>query len=391
MGPHLRAPVIVLLALVAALGCGKRGDPRPPLRKNPQPLTQFRVAQRGSRLEVSGVAPRVSTEGVALKSMTIELLRSDGDGDFLKLARKRAFSVLAGESFTEPETLPAPGTLVRIAARAIASRKPSALTGIMTLPAQPPPQAPAGLAATVVAGGVELKWTGRRPRPLPTPEPAPPTLPPAEAAAPAAPTTPPPPPSTPTLAPASTPEAAPPAPTTAASQPTPDPLAPPVSRAGFWVYRRAQAGAYSSPLFAEPIAQKSYLDTEAAAGQEWCYVARAVVSTEPLIESDSSNEACLKAVDVAPPAAPAGLTVLARPGGLELRWSPSPESDLQHYRVYRATGTGDPEKLAEIPPGPTVYLDLTAVSGSVYRYTVTAVDRAGNESAPSAPLLGNLP
>ena len=54
------ALVLLLLLLFPALACGKRGDPRPPLRKTPPPLVQFRLAQRGARLEVSGMAPRAS-------------------------------------------------------------------------------------------------------------------------------------------------------------------------------------------------------------------------------------------------------------------------------------------------------------------------------------------
>lgn len=388
MRPPTRA--LALLLLLPAFACGKRGDPRPPLRKTPPPLVQFRIAQRGSRLEVSGVAPRVSTDGVTLRAMTIELLRADGDGDFLKLARKRGFTVQAGETFTEPETLPPAGTLVRIAARAVASRQASALTAIMTLPAQPPPAAPANLEAALVEGGVQLKWSGRRPTPLPPPAPPPPTSPPPPLATPPA-TGP---------APATGAQAPPsgtPAPTSAPATPaatapaSPDTLAAPVSRSGFWLYRRPQTGAYAGPLFPEPTPDKSHLDTEATAGQDWCYVVRAVVSSQPLIESDSSNEACLTARDVAPPTVPSGLTLLAQPEGLELRWSPSPEGDLRLYRVYRAAPTGTPERLAEVPAGTTVFLDRTAAPGTAYRYTITAVDGVGNESPPSAPLLGNLP
>lgn len=165
----------------------------------------------------------------------------------------------------------------------------------------------------------------------------------------------------------------------------------PAPKSGFWVYRRAKAGRYERPLFAEPTPDKSHVDAEAGAGQDWCYVVRAVVSHEPLIESSSSNEACLTARDITPPTVPAGLTLLAQPGALELRWSPSPEGDLAFYRVFRAAPTGAAEKIAEVPAGTSVFLDSTAAAGTAYRYTITAVDRAGNESAPSAPLLGNLP
>lgn len=165
----------------------------------------------------------------------------------------------------------------------------------------------------------------------------------------------------------------------------------PVPKSGFWVYRRTKAGRYERPLFAEPTPDKSQLDAEAGAGQDWCYVVRAVVSHEPVIESASSNEACLTARDIAPPTVPSGLTLLAQAGGLEVRWSPSPEADLAGYRVYRAAPTGAPEKIAEIPAGTASFLDTTAAAGTAYRYTVTAIDKVGNESAPSAPLLGNLP
>jgi hypothetical protein len=380
-----RLPIVVLLALGPVLACGKRGDPRPPLRRTPQPLSAFRIAQRADRLEIAGTAPRFSTEGVALKPLTVEILRADGEGDFLKLAKKRSIVVQPGEPFTEPDSLPAPGTLVRIAARALASGKTSAMTSIQSLPVQVPPEPPHDLVAAPSEAGVQLKWSGKRPNPLPTPVAPPPTSAPAPATAP-------PPsgaPATPTPAPQ---PAAPPPVGTAAGPPAAiAEVESPAPQSGFWVYRRERNGRYDRPLFAEPTLDKSHTDTTAAAGQDWCYVVRAVVSHEPLIESDSSNEACLTARDIAPPAVPVGLTLLAQPGGIELRWSPSPEADLAVYRVYRTDSSGVAQKIAETPAGTSVFLDRTATPGTAYRYTITAVDRVGNESAPSQPLLGNLP
>jgi hypothetical protein len=416
--------LFALVLLVPALACGKRGDPRPPLRKTPQPLVGVRIAQRADRLEISGTAPRVSVDGVALKALTVEILRLDGEGDFLKVAKKRSFTVRAGEPFTEPETMPAPGTVVRITARAAGSGKVSTMTNVLTLPVQPPPSPPFEVVAAVSEGGVQLKWSGKRPTPLPTPTPAPPVTTPAS--------TPPGTPATSTPAPAApaaatpattapTPTAtAPAAGTPAAASPTPQaPTAPPaqagppphvgaptlpgapmptavpaevpIPKSGFWVYRRTKAGRYDRPLFAEPTSDKSHLDETAGADQDWCYVVRAVVSHEPIIESANSNEVCLTARDIAPPTVPSGLTLLAQTGGLELRWSPSPEADLAAYRVYRATPTGAPAKIGEVAAGTAMFLDTTTTAGTAYRYTVTAVDRAGNESAPSAPLLGNSP
>ncbi len=385
-----RGLLLALVALLPLLACGKRGDPRPPLRKTPQPLASFRIAQRADRLEISGIAPRLSTEGVTLKPLTVEILRADGEGDFLKLAKKRTIEVQPGEAFTEPDPLPAAGTLVRFAARAVASGKPSTMTGIMTLSVQAPPATPSELTATLSEGGVQLKWSGKRPTPPPTPAPPPAVTAPTSAVSGTPPPTP-------------TPTATPTAPAQPLSPGTPAPGAPPAlpavatpaepppPKSGFWVYRRTKTGRYDPPLFPEPLFEKGYVDADAASGQDWCYVVRAVASHEPLIESGSSNEVCLTARDIAAPAVPAGLTLLAEPGGLELRWSPSPEPDLALYRVYRAGSTGTPTPIAEVPAGTAVYLDTTATPGTAYRYTITAVDQLGNESAHSAPLLGNLP
>ena len=55
-------------------------------------------------------------------------------------------------------------------------------------------------------------------------------------------------------------------------------------------------------------------DEAVAPGQKICYVARLVAATDPVIESESSNEVCLEVRDVEAPAAPTGVTALAREG-----------------------------------------------------------------------------
>ena len=316
----------------------------------------------------------------------MEILRADGPGDFLKVAQKRSITVQPGEVFTEPETLPAEGTVVRVAARAVASGKPSGVTAVLTLPVQAPPAPPFDLQATLTDGGVQLKWSGKRPNPLPAPAARPRLRPPPRPRLRRRPR----PPATLPVSARSPPRAPPARPPSPPRRRPPRPRSP-APKSGFWVYRRAKADRYDRPLFAEPTQDKSQLDGSAAAGQDWCYVIRAVVANEPLIESASSNEACLGVRDVSPPTVPAGLTLLAEPGALELRWSPSPEADLASYRVYRAGPAGAAQKIAEVPAGTTVFRDTDAVAGTAYRYTITAVDLVGNESAPSAPLLGNLP
>ena len=83
---RLAAPVAVVLAVG---GCGKRGDPLPPLRRVPQPVTGLRIAQRGDKLEIAYTAPRNTTDGARLPVLEIDVMRMDGEGDFAKGAHHR--------------------------------------------------------------------------------------------------------------------------------------------------------------------------------------------------------------------------------------------------------------------------------------------------------------
>jgi hypothetical protein len=118
---------------------------------------------------------------------------------------------------------------------------------------------------------------------------------------------------------------------------------------------------------------------------------RAVASLEPMVESASSEEACVAVADIAPPAIPTGLSILAVVGGIELSWSPLPEADLAGYRILRAAPAGAAETIAEVAPNQTQFLDTNAVRGVRYRYRLVAFDQAGNASAPSDPAEGELP
>ena len=128
-------------------------------------------------------------------------------------------------------------------------------------------------------------------------------------------------------------------------------------------YRRLGGEPYDAPLVEEPLERRTLRDTLVPAGTRACYVVRAVGSPEPLIESGPSDEVCVVRRDVAPPAAPAGIAIVARAGGLELIWSPSPEPDLAGYRVFRVVAGGTPQKLAELDPARTSYLDASAQPG----------------------------
>jgi fibronectin type 3 domain-containing protein len=175
---------------------------------------------------------------------------------------------------------------------------------------------------------------------------------------------------------------------TDASASTPEPQPTPTPAAGIRIYRRADPGSYAEPLRAELVRENVYLDSDAPMGRSACYVARTVVSTDPLIESEASNEACLEVQDRQPPAAPGGVATLSVEGGLEISWSPSGEADLESYRVYRVLGDEPPLLVAEVKPPETRVVDEAQPPAQRVHYFVTAVDAAGNESSPSPRVEG---
>jgi len=367
-----RAAVALLLLLPA---CGKRGDPLPPLRKTPGPITGFRLAQRGATLEIRYTAPRASIDGVRLGELTIEAVRLDGEGDVNKAGRVTKRRASPGEEVVVQEPLPPPGTAVRVALRAIAGGDVTARTPVAGLTVLPPFDAPNELTATLLPDGVALAWKGAKPTPAPTPAPSPSPAPPGRTPLPGAPSASP----LPSPSPGAPPSAGPSARPTPAPGPTPTPFG-----GGFSVYRRAENGAYAAPLTGRPVETNSLLDAGAPLGTRWCYVVRGVAGLEPLVESAPSEEACADVRDVFPPAPAGGLSALVHDDGVALAWSPSPEADLAGYRLWRTAGTAPPERLAELARGELQFLDRTAARGTVYRYHLTAFDTAGNESKPSA-------
>jgi hypothetical protein len=376
-----RWTLTLALGALALSACGKRGDPLPPLPVTPQAVTNLKLAQRGDMLEITYTTPRATTGGARLGLLDIEILRADAAGDFQKTARKSKRRAAPGESLTETSPLPSPGTTVRVAARAIDRGRISALSPVATLVVQPAPPAPHDLVAQLKDESVFLAWVGIIPSPPPPPSPSPSPSPGASPRPSPSPT--------PSPAVGPSPSASP----SALASPRPSPLpspspAPTPPARGFLLYRRPDPGGYAGPIRSEPFTTNAFEDKTVSLGQRWCYVVGTVVSTEPVAESTRSNEACLSIVDIVAPAAPSGVAALGAPDGVEVSWSPSTEPDLAAYRLYRQAAGGPREKIGEVAPPETSLRDAAAAPGTHYTYTVTAVDRAGNESKPSAPAPG---
>ena len=190
-------------------------------------------------------------------------------------------------------------------------------------------------------------------------------------------------------------------------QKSPVPQAPAIT--GYRLYREdigaAVPGAISKTqaapaVIGEPDASSiSFSDSNFEFGKTYAYLIRSVVQTPngPL-ESGDSNRLVLTPKDIFPPAAPLGLVVTGvpaqgdTPAHAELSWAISPESDIAGYNVYRAEQPGASgvrlnNQLLLTP----AFRDMNTQPGRRYFYTVTAVDRSGNESPMSAVVSGGAP
>lgn len=156
----------------------------------------------------------------------------------------------------------------------------------------------------------------------------------------------------------------------------------------------AQAVWKSRPLQIAATTAPEFLDTGFDYGKTYAYLVRTVVlSGGTPRESGDSQAAILTPKDIFPPAPPQGIVAAVIPGAstgsfvVDLSWSINLETDLAGYRLYRSEQEGTLGQLLtpDLLPTPA-YRDNTVSSGKRYWYTVTAVDRAGNESASSVAL-----
>jgi hypothetical protein len=125
---------------------------------------------------------------------------------------------------------------------------------------------------------------------------------------------------------------------------------------------------------------------DSAATVTWSVFYVSAHTTTPSVYYNSPPDSGYSVDNIAP-GVPTGLKIVFGTGnGNQLRWDPCEESDFQYFRVYRSTDPG-------FEPGPGNLVDATAGTewtdpeydvGGVY-YKITALDHAGNESAPASP------
>lgn len=360
---------VSIFAVLLAAGCGAPGEPVPPSPPVPVAVADLAAKQAGDGVALEFTLPSKSVSGDKLATTpAVEILRGslkpDGKPDLKSFRVVYTIpGALAGNyiaagkvRFTDPisaeETKAHPGGSVAYAVRTrVSQKRASADSNVVTVRVFPVPQPIASVQVQVTETAVDLNW--------------------------AAPT-----------------------------QTTSGVLLPAIS--GYRIYRgeidsHAPAPTskdlsgkqWISPLvLLGPSTTNSYSDMQFEFGKTYVYVIRSVIAEEGNeIESDNSAPVTITPRDIFPPAAPQGVVAAAFPGTspgtfvVDLSWSINVETDLAGYRVYRSEQQGTPGQLitSDLLPVPAVR-DTSVEPGHRYWYTVTAVDRAGNESPPSNPV-----
>lgn len=140
--------------------------------------------------------------------------------------------------------------------------------------------------------------------------------------------------------------------------------------AGYNLYRNG------SKINSAPLTETTYTDTGLTNGITYEYAVTAV--DQDGNESGRSGTVALAPGDTLPPAPPAGITAAEGSSQVTLTWTANAESDLASYNIYR-----DGVKANSAPVTSASFTDTGLSNDRTYQYTVTAVDRSGNESQPS--------
>ena len=162
---------------------------------------------------------------------------------------------------------------------------------------------------------------------------------------------------------------------------TPAPTPTPTPPTGIRIFRTDGA----LRLAHDPIQSSSWLDPTPKPGDKPCYALRYATSFKPLVESAPTEPVCVEVKDIVPPEPPGGLVGDIGATFVELSWVASPSTDVAFYRVYRALDQAA-RTMAIETQGPVLRIRDPNLAPGPRTYDVVAVDRAGNESAPTAPL-----
>ncbi len=357
----------LLLVAILIVGCGAPGEPVAPIPPMAAPIKDLSGRQAGDSVQLAFTMPTRSVAGDRLLSTpAIEILRgttkSDGSPDLNSLKVLDIVPAALADKYlnvdqfqfadpVESSQTTHPGGILIYAVRSRLSRKrSSANSNIISIRIFSPPARIASIQSAVTETAITLSW-------LPVDR------------------------------------------TSAGEQLT---LAP-----NYNIYRaeldtadaavitnegsRLPSNAKLKLLASQP--ENHYSDKSFEFGKTYAYIVRSIAGqNSTTIESSDSAPAIVTPRDTFPPAAPQALSAVILPGEnpdtsiVELSWSINVEPDFAGYRVYRSDDPGLRGQLltTELLFTPA-YRDTSAQTAHRYWYTVTAVDRTGNESPSSSP------
>lgn len=157
------------------------------------------------------------------------------------------------------------------------------------------------------------------------------------------------------------------------------------NQTSFRIFRKEADDPEPSPLGTSD--KPEYLDKTSTYGKTYQYWVQGV---QDKTESETAGPEAISPKDEFPPAVPSNLTATAGLSAIELSWSRNEESDFHAYRIYRAAGDGPFERIADNVQAPN-YSDRAVEPGKRYRYAVSAVDEANNESNRSPVVEATAP
>jgi fibronectin type 3 domain-containing protein len=157
---------------------------------------------------------------------------------------------------------------------------------------------------------------------------------------------------------------------------------------GFNMYRTVEKGIYDiKPINSEPIMENTFLDTSVGYDNTYYYTVRTLLKVgASLIESYPSEEITVAYLDTTPPGIPQGLTAIAVPDGVLLKWIPKTEKDFAGFHLYRKEP--DQQQFVRINDKLITgasWVDRTTKMNNVYIYGITGIDNSlkKNESSLS--------
>ena len=351
----------ILLSLLFCAACGKRRPPQPPVERVPQRTEELTGAQRGNQITLSWPAPRRNASDSSVQSIRrVDVYRLAESINAPLPLTEEEFAARAtligsvdyaqirasGETLSYTDTLELAGepTRLRYAVRYVnASNQRAVFSNFLLIePAARLAQPPTNLAAQESETALTLGWN----------------------------------------APAANIDGS-----------------TPVNLLGYNLYR-IQTGAQEAAAVLVNntlINGTSFADKNFRFGVEYRYFVRAVSlgTGGQQVESLDSNLVAVTPRDVYPPSAPTAITIAAAPGRLSLFFPANPERDVAGYNIYRSTDADLPKnrwtKLNSELLTRTTFQDEKVESGRKYYYYLTAVDTAGNTSAPSEVVSESVP